>query len=279
MDSIIETMVEAAFSPLDVSERLREYRPELEKNWNEILSQLPEITLRQYRAALQQERDPARHLLFLYFLYCGAIEAEIQARGNTYFHMGLPIGTDRAPLLETIDAGPDDFHCLMRIHKQSLDVVRPIFQNEILPLARRILVYDTNTPGRNWIDYLHILDSIISRKTRKLLSEGQPVTFTHFRFQNLNHYFGLLGEAGASEMIRNIEKTIRERLQEGDMSIILSPHSYIVLSPGREREDVYRRFQDIYFEIKSLILDYSIHTHTVHDPDFSLFTIFRELKI
>jgi hypothetical protein len=167
----------------------------------------------------------------------------------------------------------------MRLHRGSVDAVRPIFQNEILPLARRILLYDTSIPGRNWIDYLHILESFVARRTRKLLAEGQPVTFTHFRFQNLNHYFGLLGEAGASEMIHNIELTIRSRLPEGDLSIVLSPHSYIVLSPGREHEEVYQRFQAIYFEIKSLILDYAILIHTVHDPDFSLFDVFRELKI
>lgn len=272
-------MSAVVFSPIEVSERLRQYRPQLEENWNELLSGLPEMTRQQYRAALKQERDPARQLLFLYFLYCGAIEAEIQSRGNTYFHMGLPLDADRVPLLETIDSGPGDFQCLMRLHRGSVDAVRPIFQNEILPLARRILLYDTSIPGRNWIDYLHILESFVARRTRKLLAEGQPVTFTHFRFQNLNHYFGLLGEAGASEMIHNIELTIRSRLPEGDLSIVLSPHSYIVLSPGREHEEVYQRFQAIYFEIKSLILDYSILIHTVHDPDFSLFDVFRELKI
>lgn len=272
-------MSAVVFSPMDVSERLRKHRPRLEANWNELLSELPEVTRQQYRAALKHERDPARQLLFLYFLYCGAIEAEIRSHGNTYFYMGLPLNADRVPLLETIDSGPGDFQCLMRLHRGSVDAVRPIFQNEILPLARRILLYDTGNPGRNWIDYLQILESVITRRTRRLLAKGQPVTFTHFRFQNLNHYFGLLGEAGASEMIHNIELMIRSHLHEGDLSIVLSPHSYIVLSPGREHEEVYRRFQAIYFEIKSLILDYAILVHTVHDPNFSLFDVFRILKI
>jgi hypothetical protein len=276
---IIEAMQADLFSPLDISERLRRYRPQLEANWNEILSELPELTRKQYIDSLKQERDPARRLLFLYFLYCGAMEAEIRYQGNTYFYMGLPLDARRIPLLAFINSDSGHPQCMMSLNRHSVDAVQPILENEILPLARRILLYDTTIPGRNWIDYLRMLESFIGRHAGKLLAEGKPITFAHFRFQNLNHYFGLLGEAGASEMIRNIEQTIRAKMHEGDMTVVLSPHSCIVLSPGREYEEVYQRFQAIYFEIKSLILDYALYVHTIHRPDFSLFNIFRELKI
>lgn len=267
----------AEFQILDFSESLKQHRPTLEANWNQILNSLTEVERSEYFESLNHNRDPARHVLFEYFLYCGAIEAEIRARHVTYFHFG--ISSNQIANVTTLSSQPADFNCRIRLHQNSVEIVRPIISGEIFPLVRRLLLYDTSVPGRNWIDFLQNLESFVSRRCRKLLKNGTAVSFAHFRFQNLNHYFGFLGEAGADEMITHIEQTIRENLTEGEMSIVLSSHSILVLSPGTTNEQLYKRFQALYFEIKSLVLDYQLLIHTITEPEFSLFDVFRELKI
>ncbi|MBW7858694.1 MAG: hypothetical protein H3C43_10485 [Leptonema sp. (in: Bacteria)] len=265
------------FRVLDYSESLRQHRPTLEANWNQLLASLTETERNEYFESLNQNRDPARHVLFEYFLYCGAIEAEIRARDVTYFHIGLT--SNKIPHITTLNSQPADFKCSIRLHNQSVDIVRPILSSEILPLVRRLLLYDTSVPGRGWIDFLQNLESFVNRRSRKLIENGVPASFVHFRFHNLNRYFDLLGEAGADEMITHIEQIIRDNLVDSEMSIVLSPHSVLVLSPGSTKEQLYERFQALYFEIKSLVLDYELLIHTITDQQFSLFDVLRELKI
>lgn len=272
-----------AFSVTESSATLRLNRAELEGNWNRAMAELDEAARRRYLASLQQERDPARQLLFLFCLHCGAIQAEVYYRETVYFFMGIPVGGPdherRHAHLAPIQFSQGELRFVMWVHRDSVEIANAVFRREILPLVRQLLLCDTRMPGRNWIDYLQILESFLSRRALRMVRRGWPITFSHFRFQNLNHYFGLLGEAGANEMIQHIGDSIRQRLKSRDLPIILSPHSYLVLSVGATEEQIYPRFQTLYFEIKSLILDYELLVRTIRTDDFSVFELFRELKI
>lgn len=268
-----------AFSVTESSAALRLHRSRLEGNWNRAMAELDEASRQRYLTSLKQERDPARHLLFLFFLHCGAIQAEVYYRETVYFFMGIPVAEDRYPHLAPIRFQQGELRCVVWVHRESADVATAVFRREILPLIRQLLLCDTRMPGRNWIDYLQILESFLSRRALRMVRRGWPITFSHFRFQNLNHYFGLLGEAGANEMIQHIGDNIRQRLKRRDLPIILSPHSYLVLSVGATEEQIYPRFQTLYFETKSLILDYELLVRTIRTEDFSVFELFRELKI
>ncbi|MCB1171272.1 MAG: hypothetical protein KDK25_13090, partial [Leptospiraceae bacterium] len=104
-------------------------------------------------------------------------------------------------------------------------------------------------------------------------------TISHFLFQDLTRYIDEVGEYWTLEIIQEIQKTIKSNLKKRDTMVSLTPVSHLVLSSGPREEQILERFHHIYFEIRSLILDYSIYTATVDSPDYRITDILEKLKL
>ena len=165
------------------------------------------------------------------------------------------------------------------VPSKSSHLIRHLLAGELMPVIIRILRADAGRNPENWIDSVQDLSAYLGSRIKRALEKAQPVTISHFLFQDLTRYIEEVGEFWTLEIIEEIRKTIKSNLKKRDTLVSLTPVSHLVLSSGPREEQIQERFHHIYFEIRSLILDYSIHTTTVDSPDYRIADILEKLKL
>ncbi len=159
------------------------------------------------------------------------------------------------------------------------DLARNLLDHEILPFARNLFFFTPGLGDARRVDHLAILNQRALGVLNDHLEQGQPVTISHFKFQDLHIYLEMQGEHRTREILRGIIEYIHGNLKKQDLLLQLTPLSYIMLSPGATQEQILERFRSIYFQIRSLVLEYQIHLTTVSEKPVRLSEVWKDLKL
>ena len=241
--------------------------------------------------------------LHQYCLFAGFLQAIVRYNGSRVaFRFGVEIAPwemDRraAELYELPAAltaeGPGALMQMrhlnvLRDHRFTVRVILParlatlgrnIIEQQILPFARNTFFYTPGLGDPRRIDHLAVLNQRALAVLNRHLERGEIVTISHFKFQDLHIYLEMQGEHRTREILRGIIEYIHGNLKKRDLLLQLTPLSYIMLSPGATQEQILERFRSIYFQIRSLVLEYQIHLATVTETPVQLNEIWKELKL
>ncbi len=266
---------------------------------------LPAPLLNEYIAYLERIEDGGvklgsfgRWYLHQYCLNGGFLQATFQYDGKAVFTFGaeiVPWESADVPLLpdSLIEEGPGALTLVYRElrhrdHRLNIEVVLPaklsktgqnLLDHEILPFARNFFFYQPGLGDPRHIDHLDVLDQSALEILTEHVKHGRHVTVSHFKFQDLHIYLEMSGEHRTRDLMSAIIEYILSNLKYADMLVQISPLSYIVLSPGANEEQILERFKNIYFQVRSLVLEYEIHLTTVRKLPIRLPEIWRELKL
>ncbi|MEQ9366811.1 MAG: hypothetical protein RIF32_21405 [Leptospirales bacterium] len=159
------------------------------------------------------------------------------------------------------------------------DLARNLLDHEILPFARNLFFFSPGMGEARRIDHLAILNQQALAVLNERLEQGMQVTISHFKFQDLHIYLEMQGEHRTREILRGIIDYIHGNLKKQDLLLQLTPLSYIMISPGATQEQILERFRSIYFQIRSLVLEYQIHLTTVSETPVRLGEVWKDLKL
>jgi hypothetical protein len=159
------------------------------------------------------------------------------------------------------------------------DLARNLLDHEILPFARNLFFFTPALGDSRRIDHLAILNQRALGVLHERLDQGMHVTISHFKFQDLHIYLEMQGEHRTREILRGIIEYIHGNLKKQDLLLQLTPLSYIMISPGATQEQILERFRSIYFQIRSLVLEYQIYLTTVSEKPVQLGEVWKDLKL
>ncbi|MCS6983930.1 MAG: hypothetical protein NZM25_02230 [Leptospiraceae bacterium] len=134
-------------------------------------------------------------------------------------------------------------------------------------------------PDRRFLEFFPSLNQEICEKTAPALQSGRAVTFTYFRFEDLNKYIVLGGESFGEFLVNGIRDEITARLKHEDSIYILSPRDYLIVSLNCEKEIMERRFYRMIFQLRSLILSYRVKYTTYKAPIRDLTFAWKDIAI
>ncbi|MCB1318796.1 MAG: hypothetical protein KDK34_01005, partial [Leptospiraceae bacterium] len=150
---------------------------------------------------------------------------------------------------------------------------------EILPIASNYFFYYPALQNTRLVNHVTVLQRFATEIISSHVLREQSVTLTHFRFQDLSVYFERSGEHGTRDFMNGIIRTIRNNLKSTDTVYQMSPTSYVVFSPGAQKHHIQRRFKSIYFQIKSLVLEYKQFIVTIDSLPVNIEALWRELNL
>lgn len=274
---------------------LSQRQSQLELAWKKALRSIPANDRKDYLELMQstgrrleEDSAPGEWLFFQHLIRSGCLQAMVIHHRKPVYYFGIPL----KPWKLWDEPGPGPYEELqsLRVDRKEVSVqavvpagsahlVRHVIASELLPVATRILRSDAGRNPENWIDSVQDLSTYLSSRIKRALEKNQPVTISHFLFQDLTRYIDEVGEFWTLEIIQEIQKTIKSNLKKRDTMVSLTPVSHLVLSAGPREQQILNRFHHIYFEIRSLVLDYSIHTVTVDTPDYRIADILEKLKL
>jgi len=288
----------------DISRVLTRAQTDIRRHLGRALALVPERVHDEYLESVRAVREnPAllsssmRWFLHNYFLFTGFLQLVVHFREKPVFSRGAEILTkERAAeqFAEDVRDNPQISVTHLQHRETSrgmlleIDGVAPapvaeiaatIMDNEILPLARNYYFNMSDLRDPRLVDLNRAAEEPLLAVLEREIGDGRPVSLTHFRFQEMHLYFEILGEHRTREIIREIIATIRGNLKKGDYLFQLSPLSYVVLSPGARQEQIERRFESIYFQIKTLILDYDLTVATVDALPVRMYRLWEDLRV
>lgn len=274
---------------------LTQRHEQLETSWKEGLGCLSGNQRKDYLELVQSTTrrladgsGPGEWLFYQHFLRGGCLQAMILHHGKPVYYFGIPLKDWKfwdeagpAPVegLDSIRVNRKEISIQAVVPSGSAHLIRHMLASELMPVATRILRSDAGRNPENWIDSVEDLSMYLSSRIKRALEKSQPVTISHFLFQDLTRYVEEVGEYWTLEIIDEIRKTIKSNLKKRDTLVSLTPVSHLVLSTGPTEEQIHKRFHHIYFEIRSLILDYTIFAATVETPDYRIADILEKLKL
>ncbi len=274
---------------------LTERQNQLETSWKEALKSLPGNQRKDYLELVQSTTrrlsdgsGPGEWLFYQHFLRGGCLQAMILHHGKPVYYFGIPLKDWKfwdepgpAPIdgLESLRVNRKEISIQAVVPSKSSHLIRHMLSGELLPIATRILRADAGRNPENWIDSVQDLSMYLTSRIKRALEKSQPVTISHFLFQDLTRYVEEVGEFWTLEIIDEIRTTIKSNLKKRDTLVSLTPVSHLVLSTGPREEQIRQRFHHIYFEIRNLVLDYSIFAATVETPDYRIADILEKLKL
>ncbi|MFN3603210.1 MAG: hypothetical protein ACK4UJ_00725 [Leptonema sp. (in: bacteria)] len=266
---------------MDHSPLIKEHKEELEIYWDQALQLLKfedkEKLLNYYKN--YSPKNIKEFIFYFYFLFSGCFYLLIQYDQKKYLEFGYPIHLLDSPLLKRNLFIWRKLHILAIYPYKSELYIQKIFLKEFFPLIRKMILNDTEINNSNSYDYLENSIEYIEKKSKSYLEKNIPVTLSHFKFENLENYIYYLNNSGIYNFVLELEKFIHSKLKKRDLLIILSYNSFLVMSIGVKKEQIYERFKNIYIEINNLVLDYHFYIETlysIHDP---IREIFYKLKI
>ncbi|MBE7411271.1 MAG: hypothetical protein HS129_04280 [Leptospiraceae bacterium] len=96
--------------------------------------------------------------------------------------------------------------------------------------------------------------------------EKKTGVIANFYIQDLGPYFTAMGEYRSGEILEEVRLIILSYLKKGDLLYRLSHQSFLTYSYECDIESMKHRFDDVYFQIKNLIVDYEIYFYPVTKP-------------
>ncbi|GAB4422958.1 MAG: hypothetical protein OHK0011_02520 [Turneriella sp.] len=122
------------------------------------------------------------------------------------------------------------------------------------------------------------VENLIAGWINPALAEKRPVTFTYLYFESLAKYVGLAGEHFAQDLIRELEQDVHRVLKDTDRSVVLSTREILIVSMNCEEEIMRKRFANVYFHAKSLLLAYQANFFCVREPVSDIHTLWDEIS-
>lgn len=156
---------------------------------------------------------------------------------------------------------------------------RVILDAELLPFARTYFLHAPGLHDERTVDLVQSLEADLRRLCLPHLENAVPVTFTHFRFQDMAIYFEMSGEHRSLEILAEIRAIVEQRLKSADELIMLAPGSLVVISPGARAVQMRERFNSVYFQTRSLLLDFTMEVHTLERPPIRFAELWRALGV
>lgn len=288
----------SAISPL-LSDSAGRVRAALDEVW----ADLPPERQAEYRHSVEAGPGTgpggpyAAWRLYHYCLFAGFLQARLRFDGKTLFEFGARLAPwgDEASRGAAGPAAPappglgllrrerwrrDHWLEFEAVAPRSLaDLGEALLDQELMPFAIQFCFFQSALRDQRVINQAEYLDVSARAVITESLQREKPVTLTHFRFQSLHIYFELSGEHRSREITQEIMANIHRHLKKGDALIQVTPLSYVVLSPGARREQIVERFRRIYFQIRSLVLEYEIFLATVDRFPVRLNEIWQALRL
>jgi hypothetical protein len=293
-----------AFFPA-ISRTLERSEDEIHESLLDVRRRLSEELFEEYLLYLERIHSGdvkatsfGRWYLHQYCLFAGYLQAFFTCDEKTVFTFGAEIlpwdSRATASLSPDLTAeGPGALLYLQRQiqkreHRLGAAVVLParmerlgrnLLDHEILPFAQNLFLYMPGLGDPRRVNQLEVLNQRVLTVLQEELQKGQQVTLSHFKFQDLHIYLEMQGEHRTREILRGIIDYIHGNLKQKDLLVQLTPLSYIMISPGATGEQILERFRSIYFQIRSLVLEYQIHLTTISQPPIRLPEIWKELRL
>lgn len=219
-------------------------------------------------------------ILYIYFLFSGCFYLLIQYDKKTYYEFGKEFNLLENPLLKKNIFLWKKIEIIAIYPLKGEKHIQNIFLKEFFPLIRKFILNDIKFLYKNSYDYLENTIEFIEKKSRFYLENNIPITLSHFKFENLENYIYYLGNLGIYNFVLELEKFIHSKLKKRDLLVILSYNSFLVMSIGAKKEQIYERFKNIYIEINNLVLDYHFYIETLYSiHDTPIREVFYKLKI
>ncbi len=256
-------------------------KEELEMHWDESLQLLnpeqKEILLLQYKYFMPKTTKEL--ILFLYFLFSGCFYLLILYNKKKYFEFGLKTNLLENALLKKNMFEWKKIQIFAIYPYKSEAIILEIFAKEFFPLIRRFILNDAQILYSNSYDYLENTIHFVEKRSKPYLQKNIPVTLSHFKFENLENYIYYLRNLGIYNFVLDLENFIHSKLKKRDLLVILSYNSFLVMSIGAKKEQIYERFKSVYIEIYNLVLDYHFYIETLYTVNDSVREVFFKLKI
>lgn len=274
---------------------------EIEAALGRALAALPSSIVDDYRESTEEARSSvarfrsfSRWILVNLFLSSGALQASIRWNGAQVFAFGVEIlpwesadwtlyGTPFQETLSLVQSGGESHGRTLNVWavvpREALTSAKAVIENDLLRYARNTYFHVPAMQERRLIDLTEPLLADLNAAIQGGLAGGKTVTVTHFRFQDMAHYFEMSGEHVAREILHSIQATIRHNLKKSDVLFALTPESYLVISPGAQGDVLHERFRTIYFQTHGLVLDYALRVVSIDRQPVRLNRIWKELGL
>ncbi len=118
-----------------------------------------------------------------------------------------------------------------------------------------------NLPGKldsRYKDFFGEFENRFLYQINSFSFANQKGVIANFYVQDLKPYFLAMGEHRSGEILEEIRLIILSYLKKGDLLFRISQRSFLTYSHNCTIEIVKQRFDDVYFQIKNLIVDYEI---------------------
>jgi hypothetical protein len=240
---------------------------------------------------LRPETDFPIWFLFHMFLYSGFIRASVRFANHALFRFAPPGNAEYCESISRLKQSP---FCTIEhtalISGKGLEVsglvpssIREIsnhfLMREIVPFIDGYFAHSPVIVAGKGIDLYAVFKQELESLIKSATEVNQLVTITHLKFQEMFIFFELLGKFRSKEIIAEIIENIRTHLKRIDAIFVLSPFSYLIVSPGADEDLIQKRFQGIYFQSSSIVMDYQISTRTIREEAWSTEDLWKELGI
>ena len=158
-------------------------------------------------------------------------------------------------------------------------ISKKITEMDILPFCKNVYFFMPSLNDERKMDVFSPLENHLKQIIQKGLEEYPTVCFSHFRFRSLHVFFEFLGQQNSAEITEKILALLNTNFKKIDYIFQLSPLSYLVVSPGISGRSIKNRFQGIYFQVRSIIIDYKLMTTDFHSNPASFAETWEELEI
>ncbi|MDH5655189.1 MAG: hypothetical protein OEZ34_04740 [Spirochaetia bacterium] len=158
-------------------------------------------------------------------------------------------------------------------------VSKKISELDIIPFCKNLYFFKPELNDERKLDVYTPLEKNIHNLISRDLENYPSICFSHFRFQSLHVFFEFLGMQNSIEITEIIVKQLEKYFKNCDAIFQLSPGSYLVISSGITGKKIVNRFQGIFFQARSIILDYTLKTSDINSIPESYSDLWKELEI
>ncbi len=253
----------------------------LENNWDEVLQLMNPEEKEAFKNQIMNFKIKSilDLTIYMYFLFSGCIYLIIIYKNNIVFEIGKKLNLLENPLLKQNHFRWKEIEINVIFPEKSTKIIEELFRKEFFPFIRKTILNHLHYIETNYFDFVGNTIQFIQKRIRPYLQKNIPVTITHFKFENLSNYLENSGNYAIFDFIMEIDKYLRSKLKKRDLLIIFSYDSYLVLSINAKKEVIFERFNNLYIEIKNIVLDYHFFIETLYSENDSLYEIFYKLDI
>ncbi|MCE9500455.1 MAG: hypothetical protein K8R21_08150 [Leptospira sp.] len=140
--------------------------------------------------------------------------------------------------------------------------------------------YYLNLPGKTetvFRDFFGDFEGRFLNDVNPLVQNNKTGVLSHFYLQDLRQYMRSMGERRTLEILEGVRNTISGYLKKGDTIYRPGPRSILTFSGNCGIEIVRKRFEDVYFQIKNVIIDYELAFYEINKPLSSLENLWKEI--